>query len=242
MMATQRLEKSCLMCGKAFSIPPCRDWREHCCSSECKVAHRAARVEALRAERTRNCQHCQAAFVVKKSQLVEGGGNFCSLPCWYAVNGMAHLNNPETQARAVSKMRALRAAGQVRYLRGEASPTWKGGKEASRERNRERVREGMKRWRAANPEKVREFSERRKGRKLGRLPRGTVKRLLELQRGKCPVCRKPLGSKYHVDHIEPLARGGKHDPANVQLLCPSCNVRKSAKDPILFMQSRGFLL
>jgi hypothetical protein len=29
---------------------------------------------------------------------------------------------------------------------------------------------------------------------------------------------------------------------NVQLLCPPCNLKKHAKDPIQFMQERGFLL
>ena len=42
--------------------------------------------------------------------------------------------------------------------------------------------------------------------------------------------------------IKPLARGGTNQRTNLQLLCPPCNLSKSAKDPIDFMQSRGFLL
>lgn len=41
---------------------------------------------------------------------------------------------------------------------------------------------------------------------------------------------------------KPLARGGTNQRTNLQLLCPPCNLSKSAKDPIDFMQSRGFLL
>jgi hypothetical protein len=33
-----------------------------------------------------------------------------------------------------------------------------------------------------------------------------------------------------------------HTDFNVQLLCATCNLNKNAKDPIDFMQSRGFLL
>jgi 5-methylcytosine-specific restriction endonuclease McrA len=45
-----------------------------------------------------------------------------------------------------------------------------------------------------------------------------------------------------MDHIMPLARGGKHSPANIQLLCPPCNLRKSAKHPIDYMRQLGWLL
>ncbi|MFZ1365737.1 MAG: HNH endonuclease signature motif containing protein, partial [Brachymonas denitrificans] len=66
--------------------------------------------------------------------------------------------------------------------------------------------------------------------------------LFRLQRGKCACCRTSIKRCYHVDHIEPLARGGSNDRTNLQLLCPTCNTRKSAKHPIEFMQSRGLLL
>ena len=50
--------------------------------------------------------------------------------------------------------------------------------------------------------------------------------------------RKRIG----IDHIVPLAKGGSDGPENIQLLCAHCNRRKSAKDPIVFMQENGFLL
>jgi 5-methylcytosine-specific restriction endonuclease McrA len=33
----------------------------------------------------------------------------------------------------------------------------------------------------------------------------------------------------HVDHIRPLAKGGKHEPSNLQLLTPEENLKKGAK-------------
>lgn len=63
------------------------------------------------------------------------------------------------------------------------------------------------------------------------------------KRCRCAVCKASIeGAAYHLDHIKPLARGGGNDPSNLQLLCPPCNLSKSAKDPIDFMQSRGYLL
>jgi len=69
-----------------------------------------------------------------------------------------------------------------------------------------------------------------------------IKFLIGKQRGKCPVCRKKLGKKYHLDHIVPLVKGGTNELTNAQLLHPICNCSKQARDPIEFMQSRGFLL
>jgi len=80
----------------------------------------------------------------------------------------------------------------------------------------------------------------------GQLSRGIRKALYAAQRGCCPVCKDALAmdgaQKCHIDHVVPLAAGGTHTDDNVQLLCPGCNVSKGAKDPIEFMQSRGFLL
>ena len=54
------------------------------------------------------------------------------------------------------------------------------------------------------------------------------------------------GDRYHVDHVRPLRpragdAPGTHEPANAQLLCPSCNLSKSNKQPEQFAQERGFL-
>ncbi|GHC72665.1 hypothetical protein GCM10007320_08690 [Pseudorhodoferax aquiterrae] len=77
----------------------------------------------------------------------------------------------------------------------------------------------------------------------GKLSRGITAKLMALQRECCAGCRgslKELG--HHLDHIEPLARGGLHEDANMQLLCPPCNRFKNAKDPIAWAQSLGRLL
>lgn len=46
---------------------------------------------------------------------------------------------------------------------------------------------------------------------------------------KCKKCRRefPLDI-LEVDHIIPVSKNGKDNPANLQLLCPPCNKKKSA--------------
>lgn len=67
--------------------------------------------------------------------------------------------------------------------------------------------------------------------------------LMALQRGKCACCKCDMtktGS--HRDHVKPLAIGGNNEDRNIQLLCPKCNHSKQAKNPVDFMQERGYLL
>lgn len=89
-------------------------------------------------------------------------------------------------------------------------------------------------WRANNPERVRELSEKRKGTREKHLPRGTIARLMVSQNGQCVYCKVDIISKYQIDHIMPIALGGTHTEDNVQLLCPCCNRRKSDKHPAVF--------
>lgn len=114
-----------------------------------------------------------------------------------------------------------------------------------RRENSERVRRKNNEWKASNKERVRAHRASREGKKRsgeGRISADLVRRLFILQRRRCPVCREKLGGNYHIDHIKPLAIGGPHRDDNIQLLCPPCNMQKHAKDPIAFMQQRGFLL
>lgn len=99
-------------------------------------------------------------------------------------------------------------------------------------------------WREANPEARRIYEHNRKERASGgRLSSGLSAKLFKLQRGKCACgCGKPLGDEYHLDHRMPIALGGTNSDDNMQLLRKLCNLQKSKKHPIDFMQSRGFLI
>jgi 5-methylcytosine-specific restriction endonuclease McrA len=111
--------------------------------------------------------------------------------------------------------------------------------------NADRILARVAAYSKAHPEVVRSAWLNRRARERqanGKISSGLSKRLLKLQHGKCPCCRDDLNGVFHLDHIMPLALGGGNDDSNIQLLCPACNLRKSAKHPVDFMQSLGFLL
>jgi 5-methylcytosine-specific restriction endonuclease McrA len=114
-----------------------------------------------------------------------------------------------------------------------------------RAENMEAKREADRRYHAENPEKVAAKSRNRDARK--RAAEGShnaedIKRIHLQQKGRCACCGQKVGTQYHVDHITSLAKGGSNWPRNLQILCPLCNMRKGAKDPIKFFQEGGRLL
>lgn len=58
-------------------------------------------------------------------------------------------------------------------------------------------------------------------------PRELKERLHEKQQRRCMYCGVQGGtSKFQIDHMDPVVRGGSNEESNLQLLCGSCNLRK----------------
>lgn len=54
------------------------------------------------------------------------------------------------------------------------------------------------------------------------------KAIYEKQKNKCAHCKKEFPfNQMHADHIKPWSLGGKTEPENCQVLCQSCNAKKS---------------
>jgi 5-methylcytosine-specific restriction endonuclease McrA len=137
------------------------------------------------------------------------------------------------------------AANSHRTPRKRSRPDSKERSERWRKANPERHRANDKAWRRANPEKARAIKAARIARKKGASGRHTgdeVKALFHKQRQRCAGCRASIKSGYHVDHIVPLRNCGSNAMANIQLLCPPCNLAKHAKPPEVWARENGRLL
>lgn len=103
--------------------------------------------------------------------------------------------------------------------------------------------------RARDPEKYKNLARgavrRRRARLLGSEGSHTQKDIDDIrkaQKDKCALCKCRLHKGGHLDHIQPISKGGSSYKRNLQWLCATCNQRKSAKDPIEFAQEQGLLL
>jgi 5-methylcytosine-specific restriction endonuclease McrA len=144
-----------------------------------------------------------------------------------------YKQNPE---KAKARNRAWQAANQNAYRR--AIDAW-------HKAHPHRVRAIHQKWIEDNPEKVAAFSAATRAKRQqaeGRHTAEEVLALLEKQGGRCVYCRASIRTKYHADHIVPLARGGSNWISNIQLTCPPCNLRKNRTDPLVFASRLGRLL
>lgn len=99
-----------------------------------------------------------------------------------------------------------------------------------------------KKWRLAHPEAARVLDSNSRARRKGAEGKHTkedIARLYTEQNGVCVYCTTVLGSKFHKDHIMPLAKGGSNWPNNIQLLCAPCNMQKHDMHPELFAKKKA---
>jgi 5-methylcytosine-specific restriction endonuclease McrA len=114
-----------------------------------------------------------------------------------------------------------------------------------RELNPEWSRQNARRWREENPAKARAADANNRARRKaieGSHSASDIQRLFAQQRGACAYCKASVRGGFHVDHIQPISKGGSNWPRNLQILCAKCNLTKKAKDPIDFAQETGRLL
>ncbi len=213
----------------------------------------------FRKERCKKC-HIQ---LVKINSLAHPGRKYKSKK--------PYKKNPESSAKSYLKhIDKRRASGLSYYYKNkERQCALKRQRYAE---NREARIEKTKKWRAENPEKVKAWvnanrprlraatkkhvklhpethfisRSNRRARKTGnqeRLSMGIRNSLMVWQKGLCPYCKADLNIvPKHLDHLIPLAKGGRHCDANMQLTCKPCNLKKHAKDPILFGREMGIFI
>jgi 5-methylcytosine-specific restriction endonuclease McrA len=164
-------------------------------------------------------------------------------------------------AKSISEFYVDKSRGDG--LAPKCKPCLLAANKASEERNKERVRQRNKaKWQRryqANREKfikkAADYQKTPNGRLIKRAAHlrrrarernapGTItaaflRELYQRQDGKCACCCKELNGDYHIDHIIPLAKGGTNEPHNIQLLTPTCNIKKGARLPYETFVAKG---
>ena len=158
----------------------------------------------------------------------------------------------EATARARKAPEEKRATTLARWQRQRERRLKSGGLAASVKRWRARIKvEQPERWEAmwrADVPRKRAWGKTNKGRKYGRLQRQRRRaRLKDItsvgvtgaqwdtvcaahvnDAGEvcCKYCKQPCSPT--IDHVVPIARGGRHEPSNVVPACGGCNSSKAA--------------
>lgn len=133
----------------------------------------------------------------------------------------AYLADPDNAERARERARLWVSANPGRI------------KERNRRRydaKRELIQAQHRAWKEANPERYRAMQ--RMNASLRRSARNGTAVTLDQVIGKygwvCGICGSSIEGAFHVDHIQPIARGGRHELSNLQLAHPRCNQRKGS--------------
>lgn len=95
--------------------------------------------------------------------------------------------------------------------------------------NPDKVKGYFRRWQKANPEYFRESVRKRYAAKRGAtvFERVSLGELFERDGGRCHICKKKVAwEQKSMDHLVPLSQGGDHSWANVALAHISCNSRR----------------
>lgn len=151
-------------------------------------------------------------------------------------------NNPESKKAAKKRYRdanreKIKASRKVYYEANKEEKAVYGAR--WRLENKDRHRQMIREWRKNNPDKVEDSTRRRRAAKYSADREGytaaDLNALWHEQDGSCYYCQTPLFAYYHIEHKTPLSRGGADSLKNIQLACPTCNLRKCAKTADEFM-------
>ncbi len=106
-----------------------------------------------------------------------------------------------------------------------------------RRKNHEKYKALNRAWRKANPEKISALIYKRRLRMKGQLGDDFKKVCAWHQEWRkrklvsCYWCSGTIrGKDGHLDHIVPIAKGGKHESSNVCISCRFCNLSKKDRD------------
>jgi hypothetical protein len=100
--------------------------------------------------------------------------------------------------------------------------------------NREQELRKSKLYNRTHPDRIRAIGRKSRQTRRARLAAAFVEvvdpmKVFERDKGICGICHRLVGTDWHVDHVIPIAKGGRHEYANVQLAHGQCNRSKGAR-------------
>lgn len=209
--------RNCPSCDVGFT--PLRHDAQHC-SRRCTTQSSYRRNR--RPDETRLCAECEAPFPVTRTDRLT-----CSRKC-------GQRRTARRSYKGIHDFVCAHCAGAFQAVRSDANycSFWC-RRRAYYALNREHLIASSVRWAAENPEAMQARRRQRRARKRNNPGSVGVKlkdwrRLVHRFRDCCAYCgARP--ETMQMDHVIPLALGGRHAIGNVLPACPPCNHSKSAR-------------
>ena len=172
----------------------------------------------------RRCEQCGQGVPTKKRSIAR----YCSPAC----ARKDRRSRPDYVRHVSPKRRAMQTANRVRRrIRRRFSDL---SKHQARLRRCAARKSGAAQAESRRLTRERDRRKKAHRRAASKLHPNIVHLLLVAQKHRCanPYCRKRLNDESAtLDHIRPVARGGRNDHANLQVLCKPCNSAKRDKMP-----------
>ena len=239
----------CKKCGKETEYrfkSRIKDYCSHACAN-------AANAPGRRNDKTieYKCDNCSCKFSVKERsasyrEKIGRPPRFCCMACSlqyaaaHAIRHVCPVCNTEFTGRSsrryCSRGCAARAASTPGSVWSESGVHDRAARakymreyvEANRGRHNECARE----WWAEHREQ--KYAQQVARRGAGRLSVEELSQVYERDRYRCVVCCSQ--DNLQVDHVVPVARGGRSVVSNLQILCATCNQSKGSKEFISWIE------
>ena len=206
-----RQKRICKHCGAEFLTPYRRGRRPDYCSRLCKHRAQFSRNRERTRPRFSNCLNCGKEFPQPSRGRLR---TYCSRRCWYMAHGGSgwQLADSRVVPCPTCGTRFTQQVPQHRFCSQKCRSAYHHAR-----REPDPSRSGCPRIRAAR-------------RALARLGL-SVEDLVRYQKGRCPICHRPLSGEASIDHIVPISAGGRHEVANLQITHLHCNLSKNKYGP-----------
>src|ERR1035437_5859492 len=192
---------------------------------------------------TKTCFICKQSLAVesfhRSRDRPDGRYPYCK-PCNSKRRIDIIASDPERAAKDVARKAAYDAVYRAKHVeksRARSIAAYKADPEGRKAY--------IRAWQKLNVEKVRAYKTTNKARRRSVVEVGMCgKEYLKWKRAQAKVCHwcgVKCARSYRVDHYVAQTQGGQHCASNLVIACPTCNRRKSAKDPLVFAREVGRL-
>lgn len=158
----------------------------------------------------RNCLHCSVTLEGKRSNAI-----YCSRSCKTLAASKRRIErDPDYDRRRYAEVEAPKRRGQARQYYADHA---------------EERRIYSRNYRATNKSIRRQQAARRRGLVAASDPIPITPKEWRRLKARFRDCCAYCGAKsleLQMDHVIPLAKGGRHAPANILPACPPCNISK----------------